>query len=129
VNFGFSKADRLLKRSDFVLLSRSGKKLHSANFLALFRRSAAGRSRLGITVTRKVADAPGRNRLKRLVRESFRHARSEFKCCWDIVIIAKQRPEVIPSAEALAELTALFEKISRLDDDQPHTRSAIACRH
>ena len=129
MSLGFQKADRLLKRSDFVLLSRSGKKLHSANFLALYRKGTAGRSRLGITVTKKVANAPGRNRLKRIVRESFRHNRGKFKGDWDIVIIAKQRPEKIGSVEVITELAAIFEKISRLDDDQPNTRSAIACRH
>jgi ribonuclease P protein component len=129
VRFRYQKADRLLKRSEFVLLSRCGKKIHSASFLALYQPGTSGRSRLGITVTKKVAHAPERNRLKRLVRESFRRQRSALKGCWDINIVAKQRSKGIPSLEAFAELNGIFEKIPRIDDDQKDLRSAVAHRH
>jgi ribonuclease P protein component len=112
VGFRFKKVDRLLKRSDFVSLSRSGKKIHSPSFLAVYQRSLSGRCRLGITVTKRVAHAPGRNRIKRLVRESYRRHRPEFKGCWDINIIAKQRCDAITTAQAAAELADIFKKLT-----------------
>jgi len=45
--------------------------------------------RLGITVTRKVANAVGRNRIKRLVREVFRRHRAWFPAALDFVFIAR----------------------------------------
>jgi len=129
LDFRLQKADRLLKRSDFVRLSQTGRKIHSANFLALYQPGTSGRSRLGITVTKKVAKAHERNRLKRLVRECFRRNRHGFKGCWDINVVAKQRSNGIPAVEAFGELNGIFEKISQLDDDQKDLRSPVACRH
>jgi ribonuclease P protein component len=126
VGFGLKKADRLLKRSDFVSLSRSGKKIHSAGFLALYQPGSSAASRLGVTVTKRVAHAPGRNRIKRLVRESFRHHRHKFKGCWDINIVAKQRCNAISSGEAAAELEAIFERIAAIDDNRKNMGCAVA---
>lgn len=45
--------------------------------------------RLGITVTRKVAGAVGRNRVKRVLREVFRRNHDLFPDACDLVIIGK----------------------------------------
>ncbi len=111
MGFRFLKTDRLLKRSEFVLLSQSGKKIHSRHFLALYKPGRLGTSRLGITVTRKVANAVGRNRIKRLVRESFRHHRQGIRGCWDINLVAKQGAGQMTATAAWDELQSIFEKL------------------
>lgn len=50
--------------------------------------SPAGRLRLGITVTRKVGSAVERNRIKRILREVFRHNRHRMTVPLDLVVNA-----------------------------------------
>ena len=87
---GFPKTARLRKRPEFLRLSRSGKKVYSANFLIISKANDRGEARLGITVSGKVGNAVVRNRIKRLVREFFRRRRHEFVPGFDILVIARK---------------------------------------
>ena len=62
-------------------------------FVLLVARGAAGsdatRSRLGITVSRKVGPAVTRNRVKRHVREWFRGSRKKLQAGIDLVVIGR----------------------------------------
>ena len=87
----FSKSARLRKRSEFLRLSRIGKKVHSPNFVVIYESNERGESRLGITVSGKVGNAVVRNQIKRLVREFFRRRRQELLQDLDILVIAKKK--------------------------------------
>jgi len=81
---------RSLRRSDFVRITRSGRRIATQHFLAfLVWREDGESARLGITVTRKVGKAVRRNRIKRLVREWFRGTSQRMGSC-DLVLIAKR---------------------------------------
>ena len=85
----FPRSARLLDKVDFGWVfarpCRSGDSL----FTVLGRRREDGNARLGLAVSRKaVATAVGRNRVKRLVRESFRHYQNELRCL-DLVVMVK----------------------------------------
>jgi ribonuclease P protein component len=116
MRFSFKKEDRILKRSQFQELTRSGRKIENDSLIALILPGQFNRSRLGITVTRKVGNAAKRNRIKRLVREYFRLNRQYFNQNWDINIIAKKRAVDLSSEKVLASLQDLFEKISNCVD-------------
>ena len=88
--YSFPKRERLLNREDFVNLNRLGKKYHSKHFLVIAKENKTGRSRLGITVTRKIGNAVKRNKVKRLAREFFRLNKHHFSRGCDIVIIGKK---------------------------------------
>ena len=72
----FPKTARLLKRAEFVQLSRRGFRVQSANFIIISSANQRPQSRLGITVSAKVGNSVVRNRIKRQVRECFRRRRS-----------------------------------------------------
>ena len=86
----FPKTFRLRKRTEFLRLSRTGKKVYSPNFVVISKTNDQGETRLGITVSAKVGNAVVRNRIKRLVREFFRHNRHRLTPGLDILIIARQ---------------------------------------
>ena len=69
MRFGFTKADRLLKRPEFLYLLTCGKEVSNKNFVAKFYPGRFENTRLGITVSRRVGNAVARNRIKRLVRD------------------------------------------------------------
>lgn len=64
-----------------------GLKVHVPHFLILYLPSVC--RRLGITVSSRVGPSVVRNRIKRLLRESYRTTKENFPLC-DITIIAKR---------------------------------------
>lgn len=98
-------ADRIKRRVDFRRVQQSGRKIHTPHYvLAVLPRPEGGPTRLGITVTRKVAPAVGRNRIKRVMREVFRRHRELFPDACDVVVIAKEGARALGYEEALGEL-------------------------
>lgn len=112
-NNTFKKADRILKRFEFVQLSNTGNKVYNRHFIAIYKIGLEqGRSRLGITVTKKVGDAVTRNRIKRYVREYFRTHKDSVQKKMDINIIAKKAVADLSQAESYVSLRNIFERLS-----------------
>ena len=116
MRFSFKKDDRILKRSEFLEITRSGRKLQNDCFIVFFKPGRYDRPRLGITVTRKVGKAAQRNRIKRQVREYFRLNRQHLNQNWDINIVAKKKAADLSSEKVDLFLQDLFEKISNCVD-------------
>jgi ribonuclease P protein component len=94
-----------LRRRDFLEARRSGQRVTSRHFFILLcRRSEGIAPRLGVTVTRKVGKAVHRSRIKRLIREWFRHDGIEIGP-YDVVVIAKHgMPRDLTAREVGREL-------------------------
>jgi ribonuclease P protein component len=119
VRFFLKKSDRLLKRADFLRLSDTGRKVHTAFFLAIVAPGRTGRSRLGVTVSRKVGGAVARNRIKRLSREYFRQHRQRLKGSLDINLIARRAAGEQGNQAIFAALEDLFGKVSLHSEHRP----------
>jgi len=111
--FGFSKADRILKSSEFKELSKFGKKLQNRQFIVIYSHSRVKRTRLGITASKKVGKAIERNRIKRHIREFFRLNRHNISGFWDINIIARKEVAGLTSGRIHSSLKEVFGKIQR----------------
>lgn len=107
------KQDRLRKRGEYVRLFKKGKKAHSDYHFAHFTPGMADRTRLGVTVSRKVGKAVTRNRHKRYIREWFRRNRQKISGIWDINVIVKKQAAGIDSRAAFSSLRRLFDKIGK----------------
>ena len=113
-------SDRLKLRRDFLRVSGGGHKVHSARFLFLvLSRGDEGPSRLGITVTRKVANAVGRNRIKRVLREVFRRNRVLFPAGCDVVVIAQDRAPGLAYDDTRAEIETTSRSLLRAGKSAP----------
>ena len=89
-------------------LSRSGYKVHSENFVVISKTSDHAESRVGITVSGKVGNSVIRNRIKRQVREFFRHRRGALPQGVDYLVIARKSAVELPSGRLDAELANSF---------------------
>jgi ribonuclease P protein component len=62
------------------------------------------RTRLGVTVSKRVGGSVIRNHVKRCIREWFRHSREKLPAGSDIVVIARHKARGLSSCEIAAVL-------------------------
>lgn len=114
----FGAADRLHRSAEFLRLQRNGVRIESAHFVLYAGKleDDAGRSRLGVTVSRRIGNAVVRNRVKRRVREIFRgRIRGAIPAGVSIVVIARAGAGLLASAAISVELaTAARNLASRI---------------
>ena len=67
-------------------------------------------SRLGLSVPRRVGTAPRRNRIKRLIRESFRLMQHDLPRAYDVVVVVRPHEPMI-LAEYQRILSATLVKL------------------
>jgi ribonuclease P protein component len=86
----FSKQDRLLSSKDFKEVFDKPIKSADSAYTILARPNQLSGPRLGVIVSKKnIPKAVGRNRLKRIVRESFRINKQNISA-YDVVVICKR---------------------------------------
>lgn len=85
----FSRDSRLLAAADYDGVFRNSRRSADRLFTVLYCANGLGYPRLGLAIAKKrVRRAVDRNRLKRLIRESFRAARANL-ADFDIVVLAR----------------------------------------
>ena len=99
---GFPKSARVVRRSEYRAIQRSSLRVVTAHFIIYARKRRRKSQRIGITVSKKVGNAVVRNRVKRLVRESFRLNKARLPSELDLVLVARKQ-RGIPSFESAAE--------------------------
>ncbi|WP_457575191.1 ribonuclease P protein component [Desulfomarina sp.] len=83
------KNSLLRKGWEFERVYSRGRRLHGHDFTLICEPNSYGRSRLGISVHHKIRGAVKRNRIKRIVRESFRLGRNFYPSEMDIVFAVR----------------------------------------
>ncbi len=109
----FPKRLRLLDKAEYDAVFAEALKAGDQHFLLLARTNDKGHPRLGLAISkRQVRLAVQRNRLKRLVRESFR-VRQHVLPGADVVVLARNGAVGTSSEELSAALDRLWKKLSR----------------
>jgi ribonuclease P protein component len=87
-------------------------KVSSGAFLLLAAPGATQSSRLGVVVAKKnIRRAVGRNRIKRLVREQFRH--HPFEKAIDLVVLARSGADQMDNPSLWEELDRLWRALGQ----------------
>lgn len=87
----------LKKNELFLRAYKKGKKAHGKFFTMHYINNGLDINRLGIKTGKKLAGAVRRNRVKRLIRESYRLVEHNLKLGYDIVFVAKDEALTIDS--------------------------------
>jgi ribonuclease P protein component len=104
--FSFGKERRIRRRTDFLRVQAIGQRASTAHFVLLVAArepDAAGCSRVGFVVTKKVGNAVQRNRIKRVCRECFRTWPELVPDGIDLVVIARPGADELGLAEVRSE--------------------------
>lgn len=105
---------KLKKRWEFQRAYQKGSKYWNRYFVIYVFHTHFNNPRLGITVSKKVGKSVQRNRVKRLIRESFRQLRPRIKAECDIVVVGRAAAAWLTCQEAENGLLRLFRSASVL---------------
>ena len=102
----------MLRKVDFEAAYQVGRRHGNAFFSLTVRPNSLEHPRLGLAVAaRTIGNAVARNRLRRLVRESFRNAQSRLPAA-DLIVGARTAAREASAERLRAALEALWTQIS-----------------
>lgn len=121
------RSDRLRRRPEFLRVQRDGTRVRTEHFTIMVLSRGAGQepqreslfanpgtpARLGVTVTKRVANAVGRNRVRRIVREVFRRNREFFPADCVLVWVARSGADSLDYATVRSELVKVGGALKR----------------
>ncbi|MCY4403741.1 MAG: ribonuclease P protein component [Candidatus Poribacteria bacterium] len=106
--------ERLKKPWEFQRAYKKGKKYWNTHFVIYVYHTQLKQPRLGITVSKKVGKSVQRNRVKRLIRESFRVLKYHLLPHHDIVVVGRSAACGLTMQEVRDSLHKLFLRASIL---------------
>lgn len=111
---GLPPSARLRRAADFAALRRGAERIPARHFTLRYIASPAGECRLGLAVSRKVSKrAVARNRIKRVVRESFRLLRVELPPL-DVLVMAHTSAATADKQALRTDLDAAWRRLQAL---------------
>jgi len=104
---------RIRHKTQFDLVYAQGRRFGDALFAVIARVNETDGPRLGMAVSTKAAgNSVQRNRIRRIIRESFRLRQHRLPSV-DLVVSARPRVRGVPGPELRASLDALWEQVTR----------------
>ncbi|MFD2616581.1 ribonuclease P protein component [Terrilactibacillus laevilacticus] len=86
-----NKLRRLQKNVDFQYVFKNGQSFANRQFVVyLFSQPEREFSRLGLSVSKKMGNAVMRNRIKRVIKEVFRHLEDKLDPGYDYIVISRK---------------------------------------
>ena len=109
----FPKRVRLLKAEEFKQVFRKAYRSKDNYFTVLAHEKKVGDAKLGLAISKKVIrKAVSRNRLKRIIRESFRQSQSEIGRA-DYVVMAQGLSDKTANQELFRSLANHWDNLTK----------------
>lgn len=105
----FPRCEHLTKRAEYLHVYEHGRKWVGRQFIFYLVRDEGVERRFGVAVTRKVGNAVVRNRVKRYIREAYRHQRHRLGTGIRMVIVARPYAAQLSCSETHEAIERLFE--------------------
>ncbi len=107
---GFGRSGRLLTAKAFGRVFRRPTRSRDGLFTVLYRENQQDKARLGLAVSKKHSrKATARNRIKRIVRESFRQHQAQLSGL-DVVVMSQPSTEAASNRELFDSLAAHWRR-------------------
>jgi len=109
----FVKSNRIVKPEDYRQVFKSSCRSVDNKFLVIAKKNNLKLARLGLAIPKKnIRKAVSRNKIKRAIRESFRHHKNILKGV-DVVIVAHRKQTIINKKTINKLLGAHWKNISQ----------------
>jgi ribonuclease P protein component len=108
--YTFRKSRRLTHRADFAAVYEARVRQACGPLVIYARPNGLAFTRLGLSTSRKVGTAPRRNRIRRMIREAFRHLQHDLSAGYDLLIVVRAH-EPLTLAEYQVLLAASASKL------------------
>ncbi len=102
----FPKSARVRSKLDFASIYDQGIRVSDSQLSMTAARNQLGRTRLGLSVSKRCGNAVQRNLFKRLLREAFRSSRTDLPAALDLI--------VQPRATTATDLVTLRQSLRSL---------------
>ncbi len=110
----------LNRNEQFLSVYRNGKRAYHKYFTMYYMPNKKDINRLGFKVSKKLAKAVKRNRLRRLMRECYRLSEKQFSVGYDIILAAREGSlEVSSLEEASKIMDKLFLRSGIMQNPSP----------
>ncbi|MFK8012260.1 MAG: ribonuclease P protein component [Marinicellaceae bacterium] len=104
---GLPKKVRLLNKADYNNVFKKSVKVSNSSFLILIHKTSKPYSRLGLVISKKVDKrAVQRNRIKRIIRESFRNTNFDIQC--DYAVLARGKVTSLENKDIFNAINKLW---------------------
>lgn len=105
------KTDPIRKNYEFSRIYRKGK-FFAAKIMVLYTiKNRKSTNRIGIAISRKVGKSVKRNRIRRLIKENYRHYEQYIKDGYDVVFVARKNENMPSFVDIKKEMKFLFKKL------------------
>jgi len=109
----FVKSNRIVKAEDYRQVFKSSCRSVDDKFLVIAIKNNLNRARLGLAISKKnVSKAVSRNKIKRAIRESFRHHKNILKSV-DVVVVTHRKQTKFNNKTIKESLGAHWKHISQ----------------
>lgn len=110
----FTKSARLLSSNDFqTVFNDAPLRASHQNFLFLARQNSLNLPRLGLVIAKKhIRLAVARNRVKRLIRETFRTKQQQLPGI-DVIVLARKGMNDLSNAALIEQLDLQWQRLIR----------------
>ncbi len=111
--FKLSKEAKLLDAKAYKFVFSKANKAGDAFFTVLYRKNHLSHARLGVIVAKKnTKKAVDRNRIKRIIRESFRLKTELRTKAFDIIVLSKRMTTQQTNVRLFNSLDKIWQKIN-----------------
>lgn len=107
----FPKASRVVDKRDYARVFNEAERIAANSLVLLYCNNSLTYCRLGLAISKKhVAKAVDRNRIKRQIREFFRHRKAQCAGL-DIVFVSRPAMRGVDNRMLLRNLEELWRKL------------------
>jgi len=112
--YAYRKSERIRKNTEF-LQTMKGKRLSIDGLSLFYRKNGAANFRVGISVSKKLANAVKRNRLRRQLRGCITKVLGDRAAGYDLVFMARQGLMGLAFDQILGVVTQVLRRSPILD--------------